>query len=73
MTLYAFYKGFLGVSVLKNWPTNAGAAGNVGSIPGSGRSLGGRNDNSLQDFCLENPKDRGAWQATVHKTAKSQT
>ena len=44
MTLYAFYKGFLGVSVLKNWPTNAGAAGNVGSIPGSGRSLGGGNN-----------------------------
>ena len=45
----------------------------MGSIPGSGRSPGGGNGNSLQDFCLENPMDRGAWRATVHSVAKSRT
>ena len=44
-----------------------------GSIPRSGRSLGEGNGNPLQDSCLENSMDRGAWQATVHGTAKSQT
>ena len=44
----------------------------MGSIPGSGRSPGGRNGNPLQYSCLENPMDRGAWQATVHGVAKSQ-
>ena len=45
----------------------------VGSIPGSGRSwqpTGGRLGNPLQYCCLENPMDRGAWQAAVHKVAK---
>ena len=41
--------------------------GGVGSIPGSGRSPGEGNTNSLQYSCLGNPKDRGAWQATVHR------
>ena len=41
-------------------------AGDLGSIPGSGRSLGEGNGNLLQHFCLENPMDRGVWQATVH-------
>ena len=45
----------------------------VGLIPGSGRSPGEGNDNPLQDSCLENPMDRGAWRATVHRVAKSQT
>ena len=44
-----------------------------GSIPGSGRSPGEGNSNLLQYSCLENPMDRGAWQATVHGVAKSQT
>ena len=44
-----------------------------GLIPGSGRSLGGGNGNPLQCSCLENPMDRGAWGATVHGVAKSQT
>ena len=44
-----------------------------GSIPGSGRSPGGGLANSLQYSCLENPMDRGSWQATVHGVAKSQT
>ena len=47
--------------------------GDPGSIPGSGRSPGEENGNPLQYYCLENPMDRGAWQATVHKVAKSQT
>ena len=45
----------------------------MGSIPGLGKSLGGGNGNPLQDSCLENPMDRGAWWATVHGMAKSRT
>ena len=45
----------------------------VGLIPGSGRSPGGGDGNPLQYPFLENPVDRGAWQATVHKVAKSDT
>ena len=48
-------------------------AGDLGSIPGSGRSPGKGNGNLLQYYCLENPMDRGAWKATVHGIAKSQT
>ena len=44
-----------------------------GSIPGSGRPPGGGNDNPLQYSCLENPMDRGAWQASVHGVVKSWT
>ena len=62
-------EGFPGGSVEKNLPANAG---DVGSIPGLGRSLGG-NDNPLQDSCLGNPMDRGAWRAMVHGFTKSQT
>ena len=47
--------------------------GDLGSIPGLGRSPGEGNGNTLQYSCLENPTDRGAWQATVHEVAKSQT
>ena len=64
------YKGFLGGSVVKNPPASAR---DVGSIPGSGKSPGGENGNPLQYSCLENPMDRGAWRATVHEVAKSQT
>ena len=52
--------------VLKNPPANAGATGDLGSIPGSGRSPGGGHGNPLQYFCLENSMDRGAWWAKVH-------
>ena len=52
---------------------NAGAAGDVGSIAGSGRSPGGGHGNPLQYSCLENPMDRGAWRATIHTAAKSQS
>ena len=48
-------------------------AGDLGSIPGLGRSPGEGNGNPLQYACLENPMDRGAWQATVHGVAKSWT
>ena len=48
-------------------------AGDPGSILGLGRSLGEENGNPLQYYCLENPMDRGAWQATVHGVAKSRT
>ena len=67
---YCIPMGFPGGSVVKNPPANAG---DKGSIPGSGRSPGGGNGNSLQDSCLGNPMGRGAWQATVHSVAKSQT
>ena len=58
---------------LKNLPANAGDAGDVGLIPGSGRSPGGRNGNPLQYSCQDNPMDRGTWWATVHGGMKSQT
>ena len=45
--------------------------GDPGSIPGSGRSPGEGNSNALQHPCLENPVDRGAWQAAVHGDARS--
>ena len=48
-------------------------AGDLGSIPGSGRSSGEGNGNPLQYSCVENPMDGGAWWATVHGVAKSQT
>ena len=59
--------------VIKNPPTNAGDLRDEGSIPGSGRSSGVGSGNPLQYSCLQNSTDRGAWQATVHGAAKSQT
>ena len=61
------------VLVVKNLPANAGDTRDVGFIPGSARSPGRGNGNPLQYSCLENPMDRGAWWATVHGVAKSQT
>ena len=58
--------GFPSGSAVKNPPANAGDAGDVGSIPGLGRSLGEGNGNPLPYFCLENSMNSGAWQATVH-------
>ena len=57
--------------VVKNLPVNAGELREVALMPGSGRSPGGGNGNPLQDSCLENPMDRGAWWATVHGITKS--
>ena len=56
-----------------NLPTNAGDLRDKGSIPRSGRSPGGGHGNPLQYSCVENPMDRGTWQATVHGITKSQT
>ena len=56
--------------VIKNPPANAG---DTGWIPGSERTPGEGNGNPLQYFCLGNPMDRGAWQATVHAVARSRT
>ena len=63
-------KASLVALVAKNPPANAE---DLGSIPGWGRSPGGGNGNPLQYSCLDNPMDRGTWQATVHGVAKSQT
>ena len=59
--------------LVKNPSANAGETRDMGSTPGSGRSPGEGNGNLLQHSCLENLIDRGAWQATVHGVAKSQT
>ena len=52
---------------------SACSAGELGSVPGLGRSPGEGNSNPLQHFCLENPTDRGAWRATVHGVARVRT
>ena len=59
--------------MVKNPPINAGDIRDMGSIPGSGRFPGGGHGNPLQYSYLENLLDRGAWQATVCRVAKSQT
>ena len=59
--------------VVKNPPANAGDVRDAVSIPGSGRFPGGGQGNPVQYSCLENPMDRGAWRATVHRVAKSWT
>ena len=64
----------VGVFGLPQWPDgkeSAFNAGDVGSIPGLGRSPGGGHGNPLQYSCLENPMDRGAWGATVQGVAES--
>ena len=63
-----FLGGFPCGSEVKNRPANAG---DVGSIPGSGKSPGEGDDNPLPFSCLENSMDRGAQRATVHEVAKS--
>ena len=64
------YMGFPGGSEVKASACNAG---DLGSIPGLGRSPGEGNGNPLQYSCLENPMDGGAWWATIHRVAKSRT
>ena len=68
--LQTYKNSFPGGSEVK---ASASNAGDLGLIPGSGRSPGEGNGNPLQYSCLENPMDRGAWWATVHGVAKSQT
>ena len=57
---------------VKNPPVNAGVIGDASLIPGWGRSPGGEHGNLFQYSCLENPMDRRAWQAIVHRITKSQ-
>ena len=78
MTLRALtYSVNRNISVLLGFPggsegkASAYNVGDLGSIPGSGRSPGEGNGNALQYSCLENPTDGGAWWATVHRVAKS--
>ena len=67
---HSYTRGFPAGSEVKASACNAG---DLGSIPGSGRSPGEENGNPLQYSCLENPMDGGAWWATVHRVAKSWT
>ena len=66
-------KGSQVVLVVKKLLASAGDMRTMGSVPWLGRSPGGGHGSPLQYSCLENPMDRGAWQATVHGVAKSQT
>ena len=59
--------------MIKDLPANAGDMRDPGSIPGLGKSPGGGHGNPLQYSCLENPMDRGAWQAIVHRVIESDT
>ena len=59
--------------MVKKPPANARDGRDMGSTPGSGRSAGEGHGDALQYSCLENPMDRGAWQAAVHRVLKSQT
>ena len=70
---YNAFPGFPGGSVGKESACKAGDIRDAGSIPGLGRSLGGGHGSPLQYSCLENPMDRGAWRAAVHRVTKSQT
>ena len=72
LNIYIYiHQGFLGCASGKEPTSNAGDTGDMGLIPWSGKSAGGGNGNPLQYSCLENPMDRGAWQATVHGVAES--
>ena len=59
--------------VVRNLPANARDIRDMDWIPGLGRTPGGGHGNPVQFSCLENPMDRGAWQATVHRITKSWT
>ena len=84
-TLHLVTSGLSSVILVVLSPVNQGSprgsggkepacnAGDLGSIPGSGRSPGEGNGNPLQYSCLENPMDREAWRAAVHGVTKSQT
>ena len=65
--------GLLSGATDKNPPTNVGDTRDAGLIPGLGRSPEGGHGNPLQYSCLENPMDRGTWQAAVHRIAKTWT
>ena len=59
--------------LVKNLAASVGDLRDAGSVPGLGRSSGGGHGNPFQYSCLQNPMDRGAWQATVQRVAQSQT
>ena len=65
--------GFPGGASSKEPTCNAGDIRDIGSIPALGRSPGGGHSNSLQYSCRENPMDRDAWQASVHRVTQSRT
>ena len=76
LQIYNYDKKLFGLPASSDGKESACSAGDSkdeSSIPGSGRSLGEGNGNPLQYSCLENPMDRGSWQATVHEIKKSQT
>ena len=77
MAVYLFMltssMGFPRALAIKNPLANEGDIRDEGSIPGLGRSPGGGHGNPLQDSCLENPTDRGAWRAIAHSVRKSWT
>ena len=58
---------------VNNLPANTGDVSEAGSVPGFGRSPGGGHGDPLQYSCLENPTDKGAWRAAVHRVTKSWT
>ena len=64
---------FPGGSAVKLLAANAGDSGDMGLIPGLGRSPGRGHRDPFQCSCLENPMDKEAWQATVHRVTQSQT
>ena len=68
-----FNRAFQVVLVVKNLPANAGDVRDMGLIPGLGRSPGEGHGNTFQYSCLENPMNRRAWRATVHRVTKSRT
>ena len=70
--MHKIYASTQVVLMVKNPPANAGDMRDAGLIPGSRKSSGEENGNPLQYSCLENPTDRGTWQATVHVVGKSQ-
>ena len=74
----SFYASYINIitlwaSLVAHSKESACDAGDVDSVPGSGRSPGEGNDYPLQYSCLENPMDRGAWQVTVYGVAESWT
>ena len=73
MMAWICFKIIAGGKSGKSLPANAGDTGDAGSVPESGRSSGGGHGNPLQYSCLENPTDRGAWWATVHRITQSWT
>ena len=68
----SYYLGLSWWLSSKESACNAGDTGDLGLIPGPGRSPGEGHSNPLQDSCLKDPMDSGVWQATVHRVEKSQ-